>query len=254
MPDPAQPKKSSLTWIIVLAVIIVAGAAVYFAFGNKPETTNTNTKANTNTVGNANVAANANTNVNSGVDLAQYDGKIVNIASIDGKVTGQLAMAYRPAEPMPLQVVSFLKVKDDLPKTAIATGGTGYQYIASHAPAAAIRTSDRGVLSAVFCNASQMPDILALAQTGSVTVDTYGGCADQYSFTALTDTFYNIYSEYYNQYDFDYSRLLGKDTLALFDSGPYWKPDLTTGGSAYDIDEVLADAAVARQYTLTYSE
>lgn len=253
MPDSIQPKKTQLVIIIIIILLLTAAVVVYLLIGNKEEATNSSSTVNKTNTNLANTVANSNT-VDTDVDLASYDGKVLNIGSTDGKVTGQVAMAYQPAEQMPLKVVYFLKVTDDLPKTQMATNGAGYFYIASHTTSSAIREGDgTGTLDEILCNHDQVPDVLALARAGSISVDTYGGCADQYSFSATTDTFYQVYSTSYNQYDFNYDRITSNDVLAVFDSGPYWKADPTTGGSSVDDDEVVANAPIARQYTLQYS-
>ncbi len=256
MPNETKSKKSLLILIIVVILIIVGAAAIYLIAGGKEKPTNTNTITKNTTNDNASDNTNINSATDPYADLMKYDGKLVEIYSADGKVNGQLAIAYRPTEKMPMQVVYFLKVTDDLPKSTTPTGGgAAYYYLASHARSDEIRASDgSGTLSAVICYADQTPDVLALARVGSITVDAYDGCSNQYDPYATTDTFYNIYAEYYNNYDFDYDRIVGKDTLALFDSAPYWTADPSTGGASVDDDTVIAQAEIARQYTLIYSE
>lgn len=256
MDQENKPKKSPLIWIIVIVIIVVVGGAVvYFVTQNNNENTNTaivNTAANKTT----NKTATTNTSADSYADLMKYDGKVVNISSADGKVTGKLAIAYRKGEQMPMQVVYFLKVTDELPKTAAATGGgASYYYIANHIKAADIRVGKgTGVLSPAYCNKDQTPDVLAMAKAGSVNINTFTGCDDQNDPNASTNTFYQLYSAYYNNYDFDYNKIVGKDTLAVFDSAPFWAADPSTGGYSVDSEKVISQGDITAQYSLTYSE
>lgn len=254
MDQENKPKKSPIIWIIVIVIIIVVGVVVvYFVTQNKNENANTavNTVANKTT----NKTTATNTSVDPYADLMKYDGKVVNITSADGKVTGKLAISYRKGEQMPMQVVYFLKVTDNLPKTTGAVGGASYYYIASHAKAADIRVGKgTGVLAPAYCNKDQMPDVLAMAKSGDLNVTTYTGCEAQNDVYASTNTFYQVYSAYYNNYDFDYNEIVGKDTLAVFDSAPFYTADPSTGGYSADKEKVISQGDITTQYSLTYSD
>jgi hypothetical protein len=247
MENALPQKKSFLVWIIIIIVLLVAAGVIYFFATKKGETANTNTAENTTNT----AVTNTNNTADPYAALMQYDGRVVNIASTDGKVTGKLAIAYRAGEEMPMQVVYFLKVDDALPKEATSFSGASYFYVANHTTAANVRTGEgTGVLSAITCNPDQMPDVLSLARAGSVTVTTYDGCVNQYEVNASTTSFYQVYSDYYNQYDFDYDKIIKKDTLTIFNSAPFY----TAVGAAPDQATVISQAEIAKQYTLTYSE
>ncbi|PIY97156.1 MAG: hypothetical protein COY66_00930 [Candidatus Kerfeldbacteria bacterium CG_4_10_14_0_8_um_filter_42_10] len=243
-------KSNKIALIIIVAVVVIgAGIGIYYATKNQ----------NTNGSSNANATVNkttVKTNADPYADLMQYDGKVVSISSTDGKVTGRIAIAYRAGEQMPMQVVYFLKVKDTFPKKATSFAGESYNYIANHDISANIRTGDgTGVLSAIYCHADQMPDVLSVAKTGSADVQTYTGCAGQYDVYASTDTFYQIYAEYYNNYDFDYNKLISKDALAVFDTSSFYVADASTpGGYSYNRAQVISQGEVIKQYSLTYQE
>jgi len=245
------PKKSSLLWIAVLIIALAAGVAVYFIVtsGQENKETNTNTAAV-----NGTAASNVTAKADPYAALQAYNGKVVTIASTDGKVSGRMAIYFNLAEQMPIQVVYFLKVKDALPKKASSLGGELYNYIANHDQASEIRQGEgTGVLSAAFCNLDQTPDVLAIAQSGDYNVTTYGGCSAQYEVGASTDTFFHIYVDYYNSYTFNYSLLKAKDTFAIFDASPFYTPNAETG---FDLDEarVIQEGTISAQYALTYSE
>ncbi|MFH1207418.1 MAG: hypothetical protein V1668_02315 [Patescibacteria group bacterium] len=252
--QPTQEKKSNKTLLIIIAFLVVmigAGAAIYFSTQDTNENANTTTNTKTNTT---NSTAASNIAADPYASLKQYDGKVINISSADGKVKGQAVIAFQMSEAMPIQVVYFLKVTDTLPMSRANVGGDSYYYIANHAEAANVRTGQgTGLLNPVRCNKDQMPDLTALAKTRATDVATYTGCSSQYDLSVATDTFYQIYSDYYNNYTFSYDKIVGKDTLAVFDSAPFHTTNSTTGASTADNSQVISQSAVAAQYTLTYS-
>lgn len=253
MDQENKPKKSPIIWIIVIIIILVGAAVVYFVTQNKNE--NANTAVNTVDNKTTNKTAATNASADPYADLMQYDGKVVSISSTDGKVTGKLAIAYREGEQMPMQVVYFLKVTDNLPKSTGAVGGASYYYIASHAKAADIRVGKgTGVLPPAYCNKDQTPDVLAMAKAGNLNVSTFTGCDDQNDPSASTNTFYQIYSAYYNNYDFDYNEIASKDMLAVFDSAPFWAADASIGGYSADREKVIKEGDITAQYSLIYTE
>lgn len=254
--QPMQDKKSNKTLVAVIIVIVVLGAAaaVYF-FTQSEETTNTATT--TNTAPATNTVTNTNTGADPYADLMQYDDKIIGIASIDGKVTGLAAISIDTTQTMPISVVYFLKVDDALPKSVAANLGAGesYYYIANHTTADKINEGDgTGTLSAAFCNTDEMPEILSLAQQRSIDLELYRGCDAQYDIYHMTETFYHLYIDYYNNYTFDYDDIVGKDTLAVFDTAPYYEADAETGGWGADDDVVIAQAEPTATYYLLYAE
>jgi len=247
--QPAQGKKSGgMLVLIIVVVLMFAGVGVWY-FMSKNEQTNTNAVSNTNAATNR-----ANTASDPYAAFMQYDNKVVTIASSNGKVTGKMAIAIRKTEEMPIQVVYFLKVKDTLEKKATSFGGASYDYIANHAAAADVRKGDgTGVLSPAFCNTDQMPDVLAMARSGSADVTTYAGCSAQYEVGATTDTFYHVYSVYYNAYTFSYDELVALDTFAVFDGSPYYES--STGGSyRLNAERTVQEGMITKSYALTYTE
>ncbi len=255
--EQIQPKKTNKMVLIIIAIITVIAVliAVYFLTQDNEETTNTNTTPITNTTSTTNTVANANTDLYA--DLMQYDNNIIGIASIDGKVTGLAAISIDITQTMPIAVVYFLKVDDSLPKSVAANMGASasYYYIANHTTADAINEGNgTGVLSEAFCNPDEMPDILALAQEHSINLELYRGCDAQYDVYHTTETFYHLYIEYYNNYDFDYDTIIGKDTLAVFDTAPYYVADATTGGYNADAATVISQADPTVTYDLVYSD
>ena len=258
-----QEKKSNKTLWIVIIIILLLGAAVavYFATQNEEDTsadTTTNTTSATNTVTNTvtNTTTNTNTEADPYADLMQYDDNIIGIASIDEKVIGLAAISIDTAQTMPISVAYFLKVDDSLPKSIAANVGAGasYYYIANHTASDAVNTGDgTGSLSAAFCNPDEMPEILGLAQQRSIDLELYQGCDAQYDVYHTTETFYQLYIEYYNNYTFDYDEIIGKDTLAVFDSAPYYEAD-SDGGYGVDYDVVVAEAEPAATYDLVYAD
>lgn len=250
MNEQKQEKKSNKTILIIIITVIViaAGVGIYFFTQNKNTnaTTNTTTKTNTTTT---------NTSTDPYANLSQYDGKVITISSANGKVTGQAAIAFRMSEEMPIQVVYFLKVKDALPKKATSFSGASYDYIANHDKANELRVGQgTGVLSAAYCNTDQTPDILTMAKAGNLSVTTYSGCADEYAVNASTDTFYHIYVDYYNNYTFDYNEIVGKDTLAVFDTAPYYSEDPSIDGYSLNVEKAIQEGTIAAQYSLTYAD
>lgn len=264
--QPIQEKKSKKMLMVIIIVIVVLGAAaaVYF-FTQSEETTNTatttNTTATTNTTSNTTNATNAVTNTNTEADpyadLMQYDDNIIGIASTDGKVIGLAAISIDTTQTMPISVVYFLKVDDTLPKSIAANVGAGesYYYIANHTTADKINEGDgTGTLSAAFCNTDDMPDILTLAQERSIDIELYDGCDNQYDIFHSTTTFYHVYADYHNNYDFDYDEIIGNDTLAIFDEAPYYEADAEDGGWNADAATVIAQAEPTAMYELVYAE
>ena len=254
-----QEKKSRKTTLIAVVILVVIGAAIGVYFITQNENGNTNTTTTTNTMSAANTASVTNTNSETDpyANLMQYDDKIIGIASIGGKVTGLAAISIDTAQTMPIAVVYFLKVDDPLPKSVAANVGAGesYHYIANHATSDAINVgTGTGVLSEAFCNSSEMPDVLALAQERSIGLELYRGCDAQYDPWHTTETFYHLYIDYYNNYTFNYDEIVGKDTLSVFDSAPYYEADEEIGGWNADAETVITQAEPAATYNLVYAE
>lgn len=252
-----EAKKSPIIAIVVAVVVIGAGIGAYFMLSGKETTTTTNQAANT-AVTNTNQAA-ANTNAAAADpydDLMQYDGKTVEITSTDGKVTGSVAISIDQTQGRPIIAVYFMKVKDSLPKSIAATGGgASYYYIASHAAAANIRNgTGTGTFSEAFCNPEQMPDVLALAEARSIETELYRGCDAQYDPWHTTETFYHIYADYFDSSDFNYNLIIGKDTLAVFDTAPFYQEDPEIGGYNADDATVISQGEITTQYNLIYTD
>ncbi len=259
--QPTQEKKSNKAILIVIVIIVLLAATLGIYLFTKGENENTNTATDTNTATTTNSSSATNTNTTTEADpyadLMQYDEKIIGIASIDGKVTGLVAISIDKTQTMPIAVVNFLKVDDSLPKSVDAVSGSGeaYHYIASHTTADAINQGDgTGALSEAFCNVDDMPDILALAKERNIDIELYRGCDAQYDPWHSTQTFYHVYSSFYNNYTFDYDKIIGKDTLAIFDTAPYYEADEETGGWGADSATVIAQAEPTAMYDLVYAE
>ena len=248
--------KKPLIIIIIVILVIGAGAGIYF-FMQREETMNTATPTNTNINTNTTGAINTNTEADPYADLMQYDDNIIGIASTDGKVIGLAAISIDTTQTMPISVVYFLKVDDTLPKSIAANVGAGesYYYIANHTTADKINEGNgTGTLSAAFCNTDDMPDILTLAQERSINIELYLGCDAQYDIWHTTTTFYHVYADYHNNYDFDYDEIIGNDTLAIFDEAPYYEADAETGGWDADNAAVISQATPTATYDLVYSD
>lgn len=240
--QPISTKKPNQTMLIVVIIIILIGAGVAIYFATQKED-DINTTSNTNME-------------NLYTDLMQYDDKVIEITSSDGKVVGQLAISIDKTQIRPITVVYFLKVDDALPKSIDAASGAGeaYYYIANHTTAETINEGDgTGALSEAFCNTSEMPDVLGMAQQRSIDLELYRGCDAQNDPFHTTETFYHLYANYYNNYDFDYESLISKDTLAIFDSAPYYVADEETGGWGADDSAVISQAEPTTTYSLIYS-
>lgn len=247
-----QDKKSSKLILIVVIIIVVLGvAAVIYLTTRSEETTTTTTETN------AVATANTTEEADPYVDLIKYDNKIITISSADNKVTGQIAIIIDKTQTMPLAAVYFLKVDDALPKSVAANVGAGeaYYYIANHTTADAINEGDgTGTLSAAFCNTGDMPDVLSLAQKRSIDLELYHGCDAQFDPWHTTETFYHQYISYYNSDTFNYDGIMGNDTLAIFDTAPYYEADEETGGWGADDATVIAQAEPTATYDLIYSD
>ncbi|MFH1597957.1 MAG: hypothetical protein ABIB97_02710 [Patescibacteria group bacterium] len=252
-----EQKKSPVLIIVIVIVVLGIAIGVYFAMSGGEEITNTNVATNSSST-NTNQTA-TNTATDPYADLMQYDDKTIDITSADGKVTGQIAISIDKTQEMPITVVYFMRVDDALPQTIAATGGgASYYYIASHAQEADLRAGDgTGSLGAAFCNVDQIPDVLALAQQRSIDVDLYLGCDAQYEVGNSTETFYHIYSSYFNNYTWDYNNdVIGKDKLAVFDTAPFYEEEDFEGVQSWGADNetVIRDGEVMSQYDLIFTE
>ena len=253
-----EQKKSPVLIIVIVIVVLGIAIGVYFAMSGGEETSNTNTTTNTVTTNTA-TTTKTSTETDPYADLMQYDDKTIDITSADGKVTGQIAISIDKTQEMPITVVYFMRVDDALPQTIAATGGgASYYYIASHAQEADLRAGDgTGSLGAAFCNVDQIPDVLALAQERSISTDAYLGCDAQYEVGNSTETFYHIYSSYFNNYTWDYNNdVIGKDKLAVFDTAPFYEEEDFEGvqGWGADNETVIRDGEVTSQYDLIFTE
>ena len=254
-----QEKKSNKVILTVVIIVVVIGAAagIYFATQGENENTNATKTTTTNTATNTTANTSTVTETDPYADLMKYDNKVLTISSTDGKVTGQVAISIDKTQTMPITVVYFMKVDDSLAKSVAATSGAGaaYYYIANHTTADAINDGDgTGSLSEAFCNVDQMPDVLAMAQARSIDIDLYLGCDAQYDPWHSTNTFYHVYSNYFNSDTFNYDSIIGKDTLAVFDSAPFYTEDPEIGGWGADDEQVISEGEVAAQYDLIYTE
>ena len=225
-----------LIYLVVAVVVIAVGVGVYYLLKGGSDGDSSSTSSSSKSF--------------------EYDGKVVQISSVDGKVTGQMAISRDNAQEYPISVVSFMKISDDLPKIkpAVEDLGESYFYIASHVSSEDLRNgSGTGALSAAFCNIDTMPDVLELAKKRTVLTDTYEGCEAQYDPWHDTNTFYHTHLVYYGDDTFDYDRLLNDDVLAIFDQGPFYVSD---GESGYGVDAktVIAEGEIAAQYELIYTE
>jgi len=248
-------KKLPVILIIIIIVIIGAGAGLYFAMSGGEETADENSETNTGTENNGQAAVNADDPY---ADLMKYDGKTIDVSSTDGKVTGQVAIAIDKTESYPINVVYFMKVADPLPKTTAATGGDGYYYIANHAKEENLRAGDgTGSFSEAICNPELTPDVLDLAQQRSIDTDIYLGCEAQTDPWHESEVFYHLYSTYYNKDTFDYSRdVIGKDKLAVFDSGPFYEEETVEGYQSWGADNetVIKEGEIVASYDLIFTE
>jgi len=249
--QPIQEKQSNKAMIIVIVVIILLGATLgIYLFTKKDDSeTTTNTTTNAATV--------TNTNTDPYADLMLYDNKLVTISSADDKVTGQMAISIDKTQKMPITVVFFFKVDDTLAKSVAANLGAGesYYYIANHTSTGAVNDGNgTGSLSQAFCNTDAMPDVLALAQQRSIDLELYRGCDAQNDPFHTAETFYHIYSNYYNSSTFDYDKLIGRNTLAIFDTAPYYEKNMETGGFGVQDSTVIAQSVPTIIYDLLYTE
>jgi len=257
MEEGNKQKKSPVVTIVIIVIIVIGGGiGIYFA--TKGTDTNTTTNTNiTNTTTNTTANTNTATVADPYADLMKYDNKIIEITSTDGKVQGQIGIKIDKTEEYPIIVVYFMKVKGSLPKSVAAATGSGeaYYYIANHAAAADVQKgTGTGALSAAFCNVDAMPDVLAMAQSRTVLLDIYQGCDAQYDPWHTTNVFYHAYATYYDSDTFDYDRVLSKDTLAIFDSAPFYKEKPEIGGYGVDNATVISQGEISAQYDLTYTE
>lgn len=249
-------KKLPLLIILIIVIVLGGGIGIYLAMSGG-EDTNTNTATTNTTTTKTNQAA-TNSETDPYADLMQYDDKTIDITSDDGKVTGQIAISIDLTEEYPINVVTFMKVDDPLPQTTAATGGTGYYYIANHAKEEYIRFGDgTGALSEAMCNPEATLDVLDLAQRRTIDSDIYLGCDAQTDPWHVTEVFYHIYASYYNNETWDYKNdVIGKDTLAVFDSAPFYEEEEIEGYQSWGADDeiVIRDGEIVASYDLIYTE
>lgn len=249
------------TAIILVIVVVIAGAAIAFYFAGRDTDTNTNntavtTNSNTTPVSNANQET-----TNSATIVNQYDGKVLNISSTDGKIEGLAGIKIAEIDGTEyVKVGFFFKIKDAFSQTPTnLRASTQYSLLGGHVKIGETRVDDgTGTIGAIYCNKDIMPDALEIAsgnfddQTLRYIECTYG-TTDAW---ADTDTFYHVYSTAFGASVFTLDDIYELNKLEIYDGSQYWVEEIIEGleSEGLDDDAAVANGPILATYTLEYEE
>ena len=230
--------------------------------------TNTNQVSNDNTntaVENSNQETNVNlttTNDNDQDPLAgleQYDNKIVEFSSTDGKINGQIGIKLDDSGEYPLvKTVTFLKINDSLPQKQDAYENSGYHYAAHLAAEENVRSNHDGQIGATWCNKGESVDVLSSFDSLTDATLKYSECmTDPNSYQYTTETFHHIFASYFLASQFDYQTdILNRNKYYVFDYNDYIYEETYEGGYkgwGPNLDQDLAELPIVRTYDIEYS-
>lgn len=259
-------KKSTIIILIILIVILImAGVLVFKGTGCK-KTTNTNqetTKTNLNTnsaVKNTNGTA-PKGNVNSNDPLAnfqQYDNKVVDISSRDGKVKGRIGfkLGYDESGKYPMiKTATFLLINEALPQKKDNQGFTGYYYIGHLSKAGEERSDNHGNVSGAFCNKDQMIDVIAAIDDFASATNIYSDCLGPMgSFDQTTETFFHHFNSYYLLNEFNYNDIIAENKFSVIDFSQYMTIANEYNGFSPNTDLATAEGPIEKTYDIEYSK
>jgi hypothetical protein len=184
-------------------------------------------------------------------ELLQYDKKVVNISSADGKLTGTAGFTVgKDNKDKPyLDTYYNLYINDSLPKNSKPIDGlrvgTGYDYINNLVDAT--NESGEGDLRSIFCNKDQ--PISDPFKSSSTQYNCNGEDVSQLT----TELFLASFSRWYRNYD----EFLQKTAFELYDSSNYWEEEKDdTGVSSWSVDDdlVVSEGPKVREYKLTFNQ
>jgi hypothetical protein len=262
-------KKSTLAIITGIAFILILAGA-----GCKRTTTNINQATNENTnksTANLDINAATNSNINTAVkntnaahtndpfkDVRQYDNKIVNFTSTDGKIKGQIGfkLGYDESGKYPMAKTStFLLINDALPQKKDNNGYSGYYYIGHLSKAGEERSDNNGNVSGAFCNKDKMIDALEAIDNFTTATNIYSDCLGPMgSFDQTTETFFHHFTSYYLLNEFDYNGIVAKNKFSIIDYSPYMVKSTEYEGFTPNLDQATAEGPIERSYEIKYSE
>jgi hypothetical protein len=258
-----QEKKSNKTVLIVIIIVVMIGAAaaVYF-FTQSEETTNTATTTNATPVTNTAAVTNTNTTTESDstTNARQYDGKVINVSSADGKIEGLAGVKIAETDGSEYVTVGFFfKIHDTFSQKSTNLGSTHYSLLANHIKSSETRVDEGGgTVGGIYCEKNVMPDILEITsgnfndQTRRYIECTYG-TTDAWE---DTDTFYHTYVKPFGFSVFTLEDIYEISKLEIYDASQYWVEEMYEGLESAGIDEeaAVANAPILATYTLEYEE
>lgn len=241
-----------LVVIIVVIVVIVGAIGVYFVL-NKSEESDTNANSSSS----ANSMANTNSTSDPYTDLMKYDGQTWQVTSSDNKVEGRVGIKINKEWDYPIHVAYFYKVNDNLPKSEPTQVdlSSDYYYVSNNV--AKEKAGSEGMASTfshIYCNKETMVDILAMTDNLSDATDIYLDCAERLEPFKSTSTFYFSYGLHYNDQTFDINNILKRNLLEIYNSAPFYKKDIETGGWGADDSEVINGSEPVITYNLNFKE
>lgn len=237
-------------FVVIIIVVIVGGA--YFLL--KEDTTDNDTSMATNTTATNDVGAKDPL-----AAVREYDGKILTVASTDGKVSGEVGIKLYEGTDTPVHTATFLKITDSLPQSIAPTGGgASYYLLGNHTTVDGSRDGYDGTVSSVHCNQDFVPNIMDLTEDLSDPTDPFVSCMANIEYVAgETDTFYLTYSRYDTANTFDYDALFNQTQLEVFDEAPFYEEqEVVDGYPSYgaDTNTVVARGDIVAAYTLMVTE
>ncbi|MBU0706762.1 hypothetical protein KKG41_00110 [Patescibacteria group bacterium] len=249
------------TTIIVIIILIIVGVGIAIFHTGRDTDNNTNSTVAMN---NNNTTPASNTNegtTNTASDVQQYDGKIFNISSTDGKVEGLAGIKIAETDGTEyVRVGFFFKINDLFTQTPTNLRASNqYSLLGGHVKTGETRVDDgTGTIGAIYCDKDVMPDVLEIAsgnfndQTMRYIECTYG-TTDAW---ADTDTFYHVYSTAFGASVFTLEDIYELNKLEIYDGSQCWVEEAIEGleSEGLDDDAAVANGPILATYILEYEE
>lgn len=177
-------------------------------------------------------------------DLQQYDGKVLRVTSVDGKVKGSIGIKLDSTASRPsLDVFYNLIINDRYPKNK-GELGFDYQYAGDLVEADSIGDAE-GTVSAAYCNKDVIP-------TDAFSTDfRYNDNCPAFNAGGDTSTFTWQFSQSMENYE----EVLAATTIDIYDSSKAWEKDPDdTSSSTNNDDLAVSQGNKVASYTLVITE
>jgi len=196
------------------------------------------------------------------VAMKALDGVIYQLASTDGKVSGQMGLKFikTDEEYQYLEAAVYLVIEEALPaKTPNLSHSSalGYFQVGHLTKQGEERDDDNGAISPRFCGKDVEISIMESFDDFMGLTDHLSECSQDLGVETafmkplfFTNHFHTIFSKY------DYKDIESYNKYVIFDGSQYQIREDYEGLESYftDLDKVIAEGSIIKEYTITYSK